>query len=615
VLSAPTAELLAHSGPMPNHASSPTGALRAPLAADPSRRRTRPSGGPSGLQPRPSTVRPVPAPAQRVAERPLGLAAVHVTSLGVLAQPREMAGSASLPAAALPAGGGNQAVERLVPTGALQGRLRVSEPSDANEMEADQVADEVLGMTAPLAPGLLEPYGHAPGGEVQRCPGGCGPTPCGDGVAAVVPPSGQPLSDRVRAFFEPRFDRDFGHVRVHTGDDATALARSLDASAFTVGRDIVFGGGRYAPDTSAGRRLLAHELTHTIQHDRSHDGAQRVDRRMPEIDRAPSPPRVLGRAPSPVVARQLSSALCSTPARCSVPDGTTTATGRYHLTVLADKEGTFLLVPLTSKVGHSWVRLVAPNGRYWTYGFWPQIGFDPGNPTKDVRGCVHHPDTAHKPTASQTFELDGAQFAAAQARAEALCLSRPNYNLFGLQCTSFVSQILESAGQRPALGFGLIWESPSALDSWIRSNSLILGLTGSVGPQQPGITFGVQLAYTHQFLSALGSKLRLEWISRGELNARMATVATGAGLEVTSQRVYLPSAYVFGGPIAGALAPAAGPAAGERRFGAGLTGGAGLQYRVDEILTVGVEYNLVKDIVNDDPALQRLMVTAGLRLF
>jgi hypothetical protein len=555
-----------------------------------------------------------PAAAERTAGRFQAPAPVHVTSLGNMALQRALTGSSTLRAVALTAGGlprvGNRATEHLLGTGVQQAKLRVSQPGDANELEADRVAAEVVRMTV-APPGAS---GDAPDGEVQRCSGGCGLSPCCTVATTIGSDAGRPLPDHVRAFFEPRLGRDLRHVRTHTGDDAAALARSVDAVAFTVGSDIVFDSGRYQPDTVSGKRLLAHELVHTIQQDRSPEGSRRVDRGMIYGERRPSPARILGRAHEPMVAR-VSAALCAPPASCSVPDGSMAASGKHRLTVLVDKEGPFLLMPLTSKVGHAWVRLEAPDGRYWTYGFWPQTGFDASTPTKDVKGCVHHPDTAHRPTASQTFELDAAQFAAARARAEALCVSRPDYNLFGLQCTSFVSQILGSAGQRPALGFGLIWESPNALDSWIRSHSLVLGLTGTVSPGQPGISLGAQLTYTHQFLSALGERLRLEWISRGELSVRMATVSTGVGLEVTSQRVYLPSAYVFGGPLAGAFAPGTGPPGGERRFGAGVTAGAGLQYRIDEIATIGVEYNLVKDLINDDPALQRLMVTAGIKLF
>ncbi|MGH9255750.1 MAG: DUF4157 domain-containing protein, partial [Vicinamibacterales bacterium] len=76
---------------------------------------------------------------------------------------------------------------------------------------------------------------------------------------------GQPLPSSVRSFFEPRFGADLSQVRVHTDAAAQQSARDIDANAYTVGPNIVFGRGRFAPETEGGRRLLAHELTHTLQ--------------------------------------------------------------------------------------------------------------------------------------------------------------------------------------------------------------------------------------------------------------------------------------------------------------------------------------------------------------
>lgn len=77
--------------------------------------------------------------------------------------------------------------------------------------------------------------------------------------------SGQPLPASERTFFEPRFGRDFSNVRVHTGNHAIRTAQSINARAFTLGRDVVFGGGQYSPGSISSRRLLAHELTHVVQ--------------------------------------------------------------------------------------------------------------------------------------------------------------------------------------------------------------------------------------------------------------------------------------------------------------------------------------------------------------
>jgi len=84
-------------------------------------------------------------------------------------------------------------------------------------------------------------------------------------VREVLRSSGQPLDAETRAFMEPRFGHDFGPVRVHTDVRAAESARMMNALAYTVGGSIVFGAGQYAPRTVAGRRLLAHELTHVVQ--------------------------------------------------------------------------------------------------------------------------------------------------------------------------------------------------------------------------------------------------------------------------------------------------------------------------------------------------------------
>jgi hypothetical protein len=84
---------------------------------------------------------------------------------------------------------------------------------------------------------------------------------------------GQPLPRPVRAFFEPRFGTDFSRVRLHTDEAAGSLAATVQARAFTMGRDIIFGRGHYAPGTLTGKRLLAHELSHVLQ--QNHNGAIR----------------------------------------------------------------------------------------------------------------------------------------------------------------------------------------------------------------------------------------------------------------------------------------------------------------------------------------------------
>jgi hypothetical protein len=91
------------------------------------------------------------------------------------------------------------------------------------------------------------------------------PSPVPPIVHEVLRSPGKPIDPIARAFMEPRFGHDFGRVRVHTGAKAAESARAVNAAAYTVGRDVVFGAGRYVPGTSGGQRLIAHELAHTIQ--------------------------------------------------------------------------------------------------------------------------------------------------------------------------------------------------------------------------------------------------------------------------------------------------------------------------------------------------------------
>lgn len=102
--------------------------------------------------------------------------------------------------------------------------------------------------------------------DLQRKPGGWQEAPDAPSIVhdALSSP-GKPLDASTRAFVEPRFGRDFSHIRVHADEVAGASARAVNARAYAVGGDIVFGAGEYRPHEAAGQRLLVHELAHTVQ--------------------------------------------------------------------------------------------------------------------------------------------------------------------------------------------------------------------------------------------------------------------------------------------------------------------------------------------------------------
>jgi hypothetical protein len=104
-------------------------------------------------------------------------------------------------------------------------------------------------------------------------------------------PSGESLPAAERSFFEERFGRDLGHVRIHRDDAAAQRAHALSANAFAIGSDITFAVGKYTPGTRSGRSLLGHELTHVLQQEQ---------RGMQLLQRDASPPELQS---SPVVAQ------------------------------------------------------------------------------------------------------------------------------------------------------------------------------------------------------------------------------------------------------------------------------------------------------------------------
>lgn len=188
---------------------------------------------------------------------------------------------------------GNCATSRLLATNHIQPKLTVSNPGDASEREADRVAAEVMRMPEPQSGVTVQRSSLKIQRVCTKCEEKLKPQPTPDEEEKIVqaksagtsagPESsgeleshisnigggGQPLPDSVRAFFEPRFGHDFSHVRVHADGRAAESARAVRAAAFTIGHNVVFGTGAYAPGTTEGRRLLAHELAHTIQQART----------------------------------------------------------------------------------------------------------------------------------------------------------------------------------------------------------------------------------------------------------------------------------------------------------------------------------------------------------
>ncbi|HSS22523.1 MAG TPA: DUF4157 domain-containing protein [Pyrinomonadaceae bacterium] len=179
----------------------------------------------------------------------------------------------------------------------IQTKLAISQPGDRFEREADQVAEQVMRsgeeVHLPERPATRHlptisrwindsQIARQPAEEeeeqnseqitvanvlsLKEAPGGAhSPSPQLSSQIHSMRGSGERLSSDLRDFFEPRFGHDFSKVRIHTDARAAATTRSLNARAYTLGSDIAFASSEYKPDTTAGRRLLAHELTHVVQ--------------------------------------------------------------------------------------------------------------------------------------------------------------------------------------------------------------------------------------------------------------------------------------------------------------------------------------------------------------
>ena len=190
--------------------------------------------------------------------------------------PHPLSGSALQAKSACACGGGCPRCQSTLP---IQTKLAVSEPGDMYEQEADRIAEQVMRMPAPT---LQRSCASCTEGG-STCPK-CAAEKSGlvqrkaerdsDRSGSVADGFlhdlglGQPLDSATRTGMESRFGSDFSQVRVHTDAKAAKSARAVNALAYTVGRDVVFGAGQYEPNRAEGARLLAHELAHVVQQGR-----------------------------------------------------------------------------------------------------------------------------------------------------------------------------------------------------------------------------------------------------------------------------------------------------------------------------------------------------------
>lgn len=147
----------------------------------------------------------------------------------------------------------------------LQTKLRIGNANDSYEQEADRVAGQITNTSSPNTTGGNKCRQSAPGIQRRTASALNDSTEVPSIVHDVLSSAGKPLENSTLNYMEPRFGQDFSQVRIHNDSKAEISANAVSARAYTVGQDIVFGAGQYAPGTSEGNHLLAHELTHVIQ--------------------------------------------------------------------------------------------------------------------------------------------------------------------------------------------------------------------------------------------------------------------------------------------------------------------------------------------------------------
>ncbi|HUU75218.1 MAG TPA: DUF4157 domain-containing protein [Methanoregulaceae archaeon] len=169
-----------------------------------------------------------------------------------------------------PCGGG---CPRCAP---IQPKIRVGEPNDEYEKEADRVAEQIIRMPEPVLQRKSPREGDESCREDEKESEQAAllRKPFSVGVRnSFVPPivhevlqsPGQPLDMQTREFFEPRFGYDFSGVRVHIGEKAQESARAIGALAYTSGKDMVIGENTMASGSTGERSFIAHELAHVVQ--------------------------------------------------------------------------------------------------------------------------------------------------------------------------------------------------------------------------------------------------------------------------------------------------------------------------------------------------------------
>lgn len=413
--------------------------------------------------------------------------------------------------------------------------------------------------------------------------------------------AGHPLPPVIRADFESLLGHDFAQVRVHRDNRAGTAARMLDARAFTIGSDVFFGKGNYAPATADGRQLLAHELTHVMQ-------------RQERIQRAPIRPapsgsstpwdQVRGAQPKLEKSFNVYKPLPS-PQRPWMWGWRPTAKDCYNKNLKPEHQRAFrnayeamvraslwgfvgvVIEPVPSAVqgikfnldpANDLKKHVTLSTKYcrdpWAKGTkWRQV-VTGGTPGLHIILPAKGNAEVHIDRISPITGRD----------ASGLCVK-----------SSFGHQVQH--GKRELLG--------------ISRSDLMLGGTFGVATSSgrtAGIV-GVDITLLYNFLSTLNQKLHLQGRAQVVVNNALASFTVGLGGEVEYRNL---GAYAFGGLTVGRLTSNDLGRRGSKV--AGVTGTVGAYYRLRSLSAqLGIEYSALKGVVSRDPDFHQFVAKGVLR--
>lgn len=400
---------------------------------------------------------------------------------------------------------GRGKVRRKAKEEAVQPKLKVGEPGDKYEQEADAVADRVVSHAAPdpavqmqpdseeetmnmmpdkdqlsmqsdeeklamstedegklammedeekVAPKEDDEMAMKEEEEIKKKPA---IQRRGDGAAYASPAvtqqvhqtkgQGQPMGKSTQQELGGKMGADFSNVRVHTDERAAELNESLGSKAFAHGQDIYFNKGNYDPGSTEGKRLLAHELTHTMQQ----GGAIRRGIKKggeEEEETIPSHPTPVAPTTQPAAG----GAASANPFVAAFQDGKKGV--KFSITIYADQPGSggdrdAFELSLTGDVdvGHSFISLTKENDDgsvvTRTFGFYPATPVDPLGGVVNVAGQFQN-DMGHAFEKSKSKTLSEAEFDAALTYIDSV--SSRNYDLNTYNCTDFAIEAAGAAG-------------------------------------------------------------------------------------------------------------------------------------------------------------------------